>query len=174
MKRVMVELRHKLKLNNQGSTMMETLVSFVVLMIVLAALYTMVHFAMELKMRADDSARVRATFNAEVYKENPANNVKIIEYKGISAGDNKTMFTLKLSEETNPKNINIDYDGNSWEDIPDADKADITKSIRLPRIDATGYVSTDPLVSSEKIATPKVLMFRYNHTYVNLPNTNND
>ncbi len=150
-------------LNNTGSTMLETLVSFVILMIVLAALTAMIRFAIELRMRSEDVSRVYNSFNAEVYKDTPAVNVKTYDYKGISAGDDYTMFTLKLDESTSPRNIEVNTGKEGW---VEADKSNnYFKSLSLPRIDATGYESTDPLISSEHIVTPKVLMFKYNKVY---------
>lgn len=53
---------------NSGSTMVETLVSFVVLFVVLAALYGIVSFSSELYMKSVDTSRLYQKFYQEVYK----------------------------------------------------------------------------------------------------------
>ena len=58
----------KIHNNNAGSTMVETLISFVVLVIVFAALFGMIRFSSNLRMRAIDTADVRESFNDEIYK----------------------------------------------------------------------------------------------------------
>ena len=60
--------RTKYKLNNTGSTMVETLVSFVVLFIVLASLYGIVSFSNELYMKSVDTSRINQKFYIEIYK----------------------------------------------------------------------------------------------------------
>ena len=57
--------------NHKGSTMVETLVSFVVLFIVLAALYRIVTFSSELYFRSVDTSRLQQRFYREIYKTNP-------------------------------------------------------------------------------------------------------
>ena len=55
----MRKIRTLIKSNNDaGNTMIETLVSFVILLIVMAALYAMVLFSTNLRMRAIDTATI--------------------------------------------------------------------------------------------------------------------
>ena len=53
--------------SNKGTTMMETLVAFVVLMVILVALTRVIMFSSELRMRAMDTGRVLQTFNKCLY-----------------------------------------------------------------------------------------------------------
>jgi hypothetical protein len=57
------------RINHKGSTMVETLVSFVVLFIVLAALYNIVVFSSELYLRSVDTSRLQQKFYREIYKK---------------------------------------------------------------------------------------------------------
>ncbi|SEQ11529.1 hypothetical protein SAMN02910369_01235 [Lachnospiraceae bacterium NE2001] len=141
-------------LNNSGNTMIETIVSFLVLMIVLAALYGMILFSTNLRMRAIDSARVREELYQEAYKKNPDETiVDIYSYEGRSCtSDSKTMFMLKLSEDT--KNSNLDIKNAKT-------RADFEKKINLPNINAIGYVSKDSRIEDENLPTPKLLVFRH-------------
>ena len=59
---------NKLKNNDQGSTMLETLVAFTVLMVILAIMYQMMAFSSDLRMKAADEATVVRTFNQELYR----------------------------------------------------------------------------------------------------------
>ena len=150
----------KILYNNKGSTMMETIVSFVVLMIVLAALYSMVRFSSELRMRAVDSARIQSNFNEQLYRnDNNMQNIKKYVYIGKHAkdtygnSDTVTVFTIKL----NDKKTDVQKAFNS-NNMP-ADNA--KESIKLPNVNATGYVCTDPIVDMENVIAPRVLSFKH-------------
>ena len=93
--------------NNSGTTMMEVLVSFVVLMIVMAALYGMVRISSNLRMRAVDTANIREEFNSEIYKNHSSDKVDTYYYNGKCAPDRLTMFTLKLSDSTDNSNLRV-------------------------------------------------------------------
>lgn len=148
---------------NAGSTMVETMVSFVVLAIVLAALYGMVRLATNLRMRAIDTAYVRETFNEEIYKSGDKTNVEEHEYFGAHStitNNDGTMFTLKVNMDegkTNYKNLNVNAD-----ELKEELRLKFIKSIEMPDLDATGMVSKDSRIEDEKLATPRVLSFDYN------------
>lgn len=140
---------------NDGTTMLETIISFVVLTLVLTALYAMIRFSSNLRMRAIDSVDVRNSFNTEIYKEDPNKNVvDVYNYVGKHAKDKKTMFSLKVNSDTSAENLDItNGDGTPY---------NFNNSVRLPNVDAIGYVSKDSRVDEENLACPKVLMFYYN------------
>ncbi len=148
-------------LNNNGSTMVETLVSFVVLVIVIAALYGMVRFSSNLRMRAVDTAKVRNTFNSEIYKNGSSPNVDEYHYIGRSAPDNLTMFSLKLNEKTDNSNLYKESSGKS--------RTEFTDSVYLSNVDAVGYVSVDPVISEENLVQPKALEFEFNKAPIAVP-----
>lgn len=146
--------------SNRGTTMLETLMAFTVLMIVLLALFKMVSFSSRLRMRAEDTATVRETFNSNMYRSDINSTdaktkyqIDHVDYTGISNGDTYTAFMLVFDEETTDES---NY-------ISGSDGKTLGKPITLSRIDATGYFSTDPLTSesNESIAVPKALRFRY-------------
>lgn len=153
MKALIKGIKSKKSGDNRGTTMVETLVSFVVLMIVLAALYGMIRLSSNLRMRAVDTANVRAAFNAEIYKKTPSSNVKKYFYEGKSAPDKTTMFTLKLSSLT--KNANLQVTETT------VDRSRYSDSIRIPNTDAVGFVSSDPSIQDENLVPPKVVLFKY-------------
>ncbi len=171
--------------NNKGTTMVETLVSFVVLVIVFAALYGMIRFSSNLRMNAADAAKVRNSFNSEIYKSDNLSNVDTYYYIGQNtknASERKTMFSLKLvtaddttvtGNATSSKNLNLS------ESMSEELKNKFSNSVRVPNIDATAYVSTDPIIKGEdgknRIAVPKVLMFDYHEpSPTPVPTTNPD
>ena len=153
----------KIHNNNAGSTMVETLISFVVLVIVFAALFGMIRFSSNLRMRAIDTADVRESFNDEIYKSGNKKNVEIHEYIGSHStisNNNDTMFYLKLNVDpgkTDCSNLDINSD-----ELTNELRVKFIKSISVPNIDATGMVSKDPRIDEEKLAPPKVLRFEYN------------
>ena len=153
----------KLYNNNDGSTMVETLISFVVLVIVFAALFGMIRFSSNLRMRAIDTADVRESFSDEIYKSGDKNNVEIHEYIGAHstiADNNDPMFYLKLNVDPGKTDC-TNLDVNSSE-LSNELRVKFIKSIAVPNIDATGLVSKDPRINEEKLAPPKVLKYEYN------------
>ena len=85
-------------LNNKGTTMVETLVAFVVLMIVLLALFKMVTFSSQLKMRSIDTSRVLQVFNQEIYKNNnvyeKVHRVKYVTDLSLREGKQGPLFYI--------------------------------------------------------------------------------
>jgi len=158
MKKIYITKIKKLFKDNKGNTMLETMVSFVVLMIVLAGLYAMIRFATDLRMRAMDSSRVQSEFGDQIYRtDNNMQNVKAYKYIGKHANseaNDPTVFTLKLSDTTN---ISKNFCDDS------ITKSNVNSSIKLPNINATGYVSTNPLVDSENLVPPRVLVFEHEY-----------
>lgn len=143
-------------LNNRGTTMLETLISFLVLVIVLAALYSMIRFSSNLRMRAIDTANVKNEFNQEIYKTSVDNSkVQSYYYIGKNADDNITMFSLKPDMEKTAKN--------NW-DISNGENTvyNFSRSVKIPTVDATAYVSKDKRIDDENLVRPKVLVFHYN------------
>lgn len=57
-------------LNNKGTTMLETVVSFVVLVIILAVIYQMIAYCTRLRMKATDVDNMTQAVNKAMYKDN--------------------------------------------------------------------------------------------------------
>lgn len=161
-------LNKKRIMNNDGSTMLETIVAFTVLMIVLGLLYKMVVFSSDLRMKASDTANVRSSFNEQLYKkeyddsgsriDGAMENVKIVDYYGVDdpnpANSKAAAFVMVLDEGKT--------DVEKAFGAPSGDRADnIKNQITFPHLDATSYSSVDPLIESEGLATPNVLKFHY-------------
>ena len=139
--------------DNRGTTMIETLVSFVVLAIILAALYGMIRLATNMRIRAMDSESLTSTFNSEIYKNTDLNGVDEYYYFGDSK-DSSTMFMLKVEDKTNDRNLVTDSTSSVDKDL-------YKDPIRLTKIDGIGYVSTDSRIESDNLVPPKVLVFKY-------------
>jgi Tfp pilus assembly protein PilE len=139
--------------NNKGSTMVETLVAFVVLSIILLIIYRAVVFCSELKLKTIDTDIVMDKFNAEIYKEDDKINASEVESKSYSMiSDKGPVFYIMLdadNEEMMDKNVK--------DSVTDYDNL----KLRMNKIEATGYKSVNPLIDSENLTTPKALQFTY-------------
>lgn len=145
---------------NAGSTMVETLVSFVVLFAVLSSLYGIVVFSSELYMRSVDISRQQQQFYREIYKKKSAFNdlgpVRKTEYSagnGVYAnGDynpNHAGLVLELdTEKTAPANYN--------------DNDSLKKSyVSLDSVGVTSYVWTDESAGNNTAVAPKAVHFAF-------------
>ena len=139
--------------NNKGTTMVETLVAFVVLMIILAIIYSAISFCARLRMKATDVDSITESFNAEIYKDDSKINPDEVSFESYSEQEGKgPVFYLVLDYE------NTDMITNNVKDtITDY----CNFKIRMNKTEATSYKSTNPLIQSEELPTPKALHFRY-------------
>lgn len=158
--------RKKIIQSNKGSTMIETLVSFVVLFLVLGALYSIVSFSSELYMRSVDISRLQQRFFKEIYKSRNIDDsfVEIKKYgpnevdkdAGEALAGNAGLILALDQNKTDPKNYN---------------HSDKVKGsyIALKNIGATTYVciegnnttgSTDD-DSVKNSVKPKAIVFNY-------------
>jgi hypothetical protein len=87
-------------LNNRGTTMLETLIAFVVLMVILGVLYNIIAFCSELKMSATDMNTYMQDFSVEIYNKNTTKIFKVEKETKVDAGVKKPLFYLELSDET--------------------------------------------------------------------------
>lgn len=144
---------HKKHLDNRGTTMVETLVAFVVLMIILAIIYSAFVYCSKLRMKATDIDVINQKFNAEIYKDDNKINTDEVEYQPYSVQEGKgPVFYIVLDyENSEMMTYNVKDSATDYGDL----------KIRLNNIEATGYKSVNPLIQSEELATPKALKFRY-------------
>lgn len=146
-----------------GSTMVETLVSFVVLFIVLAALYGIVSFSSGLYMKSVDTSRVHQRFYQEIYKfpsgdttgltinyDTDFLEVKTYQSGNVSSendGQEYASIALMLDKDkTSPDN----YNSNSK--ISDA-------VINMSKIGVTSFVCKGENDNEEELVLPKALHF---------------
>lgn len=145
-----------LKKNQKGSTMVETLVSFVVLFLVLASLYGIVAFSAELYMRSVDTSRMTQKFYKEIYKKdefvgvgtNPF--IKKQNYKagfGATEGENR-YSALELSVIIDDTNFT-------------GDQRMKNSKIKLSNTSAKTYVAQDEAFKEKNIIVPKAVRFDY-------------
>ena len=130
--------------NNKGSTMMETLAAFVVLMVILVALTKLVSFSAELRMRAMDMNRITQEFNKVIYSnkstyDSTTGKVTITEYKTVNGKMASGKVRGPLFYIVSPEG------GELW----------------VSDIDAYGYSykTDDPVVSDGKLSVPKAIEF---------------
>ena len=128
-------MKRKLK-ENKGTTMVETIVAFVVLTIILVALYRMIMFSSELRMRATDMSNIMKEFNTELYSKGTLNNVTKEPYvtNNISLGEGKVkgpLFYIKTDDESELWVSDIKAYGYSYKenDIQKNDHMSIPKAI---------------------------------------------
>ena len=97
--------------DNRGTTMVETLVSFVVLMIILAVITGMIMFCSKLRMRAEDTSRAMTIFTAQI--NNKDNTVTKTVTEGNAGVDTKTFTAnnIKVSRYTTGKEVLTDEEG---------------------------------------------------------------
>ena len=133
--------------NNKGTTMMETIVAFTVLVVILLALTRIIVFSSELRMRAMDTGRIMQTFNKCLYSNELNNGTgfdKVTKEHYDSSGAKATqagggvkgpLFYIK------PKDNNVDL----W--VTDINAYSYT------------YNETDPSVNTENLTIPKAIVF---------------
>ena len=150
--------RKRVKTNgigNAGSTMIETIVSFVVLVMVLAGLYGVVLFSSNLYMKSVDTSRLQQRFYREIYKKNVASN----SFVTVTAYDPGTGFDGE------------DYDGHHASLILslDKEKTDSTNYgalhendyIIMDHIGGKTFVCSDSSVTEQELIAPKAVQFAY-------------
>ena len=141
-------------IGNEGSTMIETVVSFVVLVMVLAGLYGVVLFSSNLYMKSVDTSRLQQRFYRELYKKDLTSNafITITEYESGSGFDG------------------TDYDGKHVSLILslDKEKTDLSNYgtheddyIIMDRIGVNSYVCSDESIETLQLIAPKAIQFVY-------------
>lgn len=115
-------------LNNRGTTMLETLIAFVVLMVILGVLYNIIAFCSELKMSATDMNTYMQDFSVEIYNKKTTKVIKTEKITKVDAGVKKPLFYLELSDETQK-------DKNGCDSV-----AEENKKISLYNLNAVTYV----------------------------------
>ena len=154
--------KKKRELNkNAGSTMVETLVSFVVLFIVLAGLYGIVSFSSELYMKSVDTNRMHQKFYQEVYKF-PSGNVSV---DSVNYDTSFLEATAYLPGDASSEDDTNDYASLGL--MLDKDKtaavnynSDSTISdtyINLSKMGITSFVCINQDAIDEELIRPKIL-----------------
>ena len=147
------KIKSILKHNDSGSTMVETLASFVVLFIVLAALYSIVVFSTQLYFRSVDLSRLNQKFFREIYKKDTdTSQIKKTEYiKGFGGAEGgKEHAALVLS---------FDAEKTSSENYENAKVT--TSYMNLDKTGAETYVYIGPGSENENYVVPTAVMFKY-------------
>ncbi len=136
-------------LSNRGTTMLETLVAFVVLMIILGILYNIIAFCSEMRMSSADTSRALQAFNAEIYSNNADSSEKLT-VQDCKTDKNKPLFFLELNT-----------DKTSAGNLGSANVADCKEKLSMYHIEAKTYAYKKEPTDSDNIAIPKAIEFRY-------------
>ncbi|MCR5214204.1 MAG: prepilin-type N-terminal cleavage/methylation domain-containing protein [Eubacterium sp.] len=141
--------------NDKGNTMLETLVAFVVVMIVLAIIYNMLSFSNNMRLEAIDIRNAEEEFEAELYKKSPdTSKISIKNYtlkENSDTGNIMPVFVMKLDEEKTNIQANFMVESGSTSGIASENR------LNLMDILATGYSSNNTSVKIQ----PKAIKFRY-------------
>ncbi len=138
---------------NKGTTMLEVLIAFTVLMIVLGVIYKMISFSSELRMEAADIRNAQTEFEAELYKSTPDDTkVTVYPYRVESqtqAGSTVSypVFVLNLNTEKTDVIANFGVE----------EAALKHKQLNLMRIVADSFASKNTALK----VIPKALKFIY-------------
>ena len=143
--------------DNRGTTMLETLVAFVVLMVILGVLYNIIAFCSELKMSATDMNTSMQEFSVEIYNKKDSSFVE--KNQLVTRVDNNTkkpLFYLGLSEETKEhKNEN-----GCAQAI-----ANNQTTLSLYNLNAETYVYKTTGEGSARTITPKAMRYVHKHDW---------
>ncbi len=148
--------RKKIKLNkdNRGVTMIETMISFVVLFIVLAALYAIVSFSTELYLQSVDASRLQQEFSKEIYKKKENIDPSFVTVREYSLDKNVVNYAGRPS-------IILSFDAEKTSaDNYGNNPAMLNSYISMKYIGATTYVCTEEETAENKIM-PKAIEFHY-------------
>ena len=162
-------------MNDRGVTMVETVVAFMVLMIILAIIYSVIAFCSTLRMRAQDSNRVAAEFERELYnadnqegldesKASTLNGDRLLVSNYVTK-DNTPLFFLTVNiDETSQSNLGEDYYNALIASAPDGatdqQKSELenAKKLSMYQIEAKTFVYNLG-ENTEKIIVPKAIQF---------------
>lgn len=152
--------------SNKGSTMIETLVSFVVLFLVLGALYSIVSFSSELYMRSVDISRLQQRFFKEIYKSRNIDDsfVEIKKYgpnevdtdAGETLAGNAGLILSLDKTKTDQRNYN--HDTNLSESYISLKNIGATTYVCIEGENTTGSTDEDSVKNGIK---PKAIVFSY-------------
>ena len=139
--------------DNRGSTMMETLVAFVVLMIIVAALTRLVMFSSELRMRATDMNRITQEFNKEIYADR-STYIKSDDSDVFVNGASKVVY--KKYETTKEKTAHGNESGPLFYLVSPEDG-----ELWVSDINAYGYSykTDDAVIKDNNLTVPKAIVF---------------
>jgi hypothetical protein len=174
---------HNLKngsLKNQGSTMIETLVAFVVLMIILAIISGIIVFCSKLRLRADDTSRAVTVFSAQM--NNNDNKVTRQVEEGMAGFDinedknNNIKVTSYFTGKTVTKDPETGQVIGTSAPLPmfylvtpesaEAGSADYGKDfLSLYNIEADSYTYISNTDENEQYLLPKALRFVYKNDH---------
>ncbi len=159
--------KERKKMNNTGTTMVETLAAFTVLAIVLTMLFHIVSFCGKLRMMAVDSGKLQQLFLREAYRldsvirqeaEGEAEPFIILTtYTGTGDPDaDKTVsFTMMLDTSRTEMMESYTNHGNRLEEGGFAD------GFRLNYMGAKSYECKDPIIDEEQLNRPVMMNFVY-------------
>lgn len=144
--------------SNKGTTMMEVVVAFVVLVIIFAMVYQVLLFCSQMRMKAVDTETVFNKFNQEIYKTGGYDSSELMAVPISKEANNGPVFYITVDTEKTNVQYNINNGNPSVEEVTTK-----MKNVRLGlyHVKATEYKSINPMIQEEKLITPKILVFEY-------------
>jgi len=138
--------------DNKGTTMMETVLAFTVLMIIIGILSQIVFYSSKLRMKAADEAEVNDIFNKEIYSQDGNYNKvnkKPWRVDGLEPGKGPYLYLTLNKEDTNSLN---------YQNIPEEYR---NRRIQLSSIemDCFSFDPEDSMITDNGITVPKAVTF---------------
>lgn len=132
--------------NNKGTTMVETISAFAVLMVITAVLYGIIALCSELRMQATDAGRVIREFDRELYNQKEGST--LITKRNYETKNNVPLFYITVNtEDTTPGNLKNE------------ETTDMTREISLYNICAKTYTYNVSSENAGHIVVPKAVQF---------------
>ena len=147
------------KLNDSGTTLIETLAAFTVLTAIMAILFHIVNFSGEMRTKAVDTAHLDQMMWREIYKNDDAIDHEFVEIKNYAHEGADVTCNFFMVLDTDKTDLNKNYMvGIS---ISEEDLKNNPPKFRLNNMRAAGYTCIDPLIAEEQLPTPSAMRFRY-------------
>ncbi|MBP5608065.1 MAG: hypothetical protein J6X66_07335 [Lachnospiraceae bacterium] len=150
------------KLNDSGTTLIETLAAFTVLAAILAILFHIVDFSSRLRTQAVDTAHLDQMFWRELYKNDENIDSSFIEVNEFVRDENGKIgvFWLALDvDNTDPANIEMAYKNGNVFDVDYL--RENPPVFYLDNIGASSYSCIDTLIDEEQLPRPVAMSFHY-------------
>ena len=151
------------KVDNAGTTLIETLAAFTVLAAILTILFHIVNFSGTLRTQAVDAAHLDQMFQREVCKNDGSIDTSFVEitYYSREGGEAENElacgFWMVLDTEKTVLNKNylgVSYDENGIKDNPPL--------FRMDNLGITVYTCRDNLIEEEKLPRPVMVSYHFN------------
>ena len=148
------------KLNDSGTTLIETLAAFTVLAAIMVILFHIVDFSGRLRTQAVDTAHLDQMFWREIFKNDGAVDSSFVSIENYSHETDEHVCNYYLV--LDPDRTDIDHNYRRGIDIPNEEEFfKNPPRFRLDNTTVTAYTCIDPLIGEEQLPAPTAIRFRY-------------